>query len=372
MKALLKYSAPKCAFQCARMTLAILLAMGCSGKTGENGETEPTPEPTIPYETLSEYGLFEGDGSSQTPSNGVVPYTPISHLFSDYATKIRFIQVPEGKQITYENEEKWNFPEGSILIKTFAYLFDMRDPSLGQRLIETRLLIRQEDTWGVHTYLWNEEQTEASRKKAGVIVPVTWIDAQGEEQSVDYRVPNNNQCLGCHGDVGMTEQLGPRTRQLNTDHLYGETTVNQIDYINSLGWFDTPPPAFEERPSLVDPFGSADVETRARSYLEANCAHCHNNQQGFAVSSGLYLDVDTSNPVEYGVCRSPVAAGEGTGGFSFDILPGHPEKSILIFRMESTEPEVKMPEMPSLLYYPEGNALISQWIAEMPATGCGN
>ena len=92
-------------------------------------EIEEVPDPIVepepkemPYELLSEYALFVGNGASQIPAEGVMAYQPISPLFSDYSTKYRFIYVPQGMTIGYHNEEKWDFPAGSILVKTFSYL----------------------------------------------------------------------------------------------------------------------------------------------------------------------------------------------------------------------------------------------------------
>ena len=111
------------------------------------------------------------------------------------------------------------------------------------------------------------------------------------------------------------------------------------------------------------------MELRARSYLDANCGHCHNADIGFAVSSGLYLDVDTTDPSTYGVCRTPAAAGAGSGGFTYDIVPGLPQESVMVYRMGSTDPEVQMPEIASLTN-PGGISVISDWIAGMTPVGC--
>lgn len=337
-------------------------------------ETDPTDvvveEPkTLPYETLSEYALFEGNGASQMPVAGVIPYAPISPLFSDHSTKYRFLYVPEGKKITYQNEAKWDFPDGSILIKTFLYLDKIDEPDGGRRLIETRLMLKDAEGWTPHTYLWNDEQTEATRKREGARVEVSWLDVDGEVVELAYRVPNTNQCLGCHGDVGATELLGPRTRQMNQDYVYDDGVENQIDRLFRLGLFDVEPPVFAERLSLTLPTGPEDLTWRARSYLDANCGHCHNSGAGLATNSGLHLSFETDVPRDYGVCRSPVAAGSGSGDFEFDIVPGSPETSVMVFRMESEEPGVKMPEI-GQLHDPIGVAVVSEWIAAMEPGDC--
>jgi hypothetical protein len=90
------------------------------------------------------------------------------------------------------------------------------------------------------------------------------------------------------------------------------------------------------------------VERRARAYLHANCAHCHNEADtSMARLTGLHLDIDESDPVGLGCCRRPNSAGNGTGGRSFDLVSGDPEMSILVWRMRSTDPALRMPQLPN-------------------------
>src|SRR5690606_1213824 len=125
-----------------------------------------------------EFELF-ADARKQVPAEGVIPFDVISTLYADEAWKHRFVRIPKGKAIEYANEGSWDWPDGSILVKTFAFPIDARDPSLGERLIETRLLIKDEGKWTARTYLWNEEQTSTERLRVGGLVPVSYIDEQG-------------------------------------------------------------------------------------------------------------------------------------------------------------------------------------------------
>ena len=364
----------------AHTLLAIVMVAACSEGQIEEPVSEPEPidkppEEVIeevkemPYDTLSEYALVVGNGATQQPASGVIPYEPISPLFSDFSTKYRFLYVPEGKKIGYQNEAKWDFPDGSILVKTFAYLANLNEPAGERRLIETRLMLKDAEGWTPHTYLWNDEQTEATRKREGARVEVSWLDALGEMREITYRVPNTNQCLGCHGDTGVTEQLGPRTRQLNKEYAYVDGSENQIDKLHALGLFDVAPPDITERISLTSPSGDEDITWRARSYLDANCSHCHNPSIGVATNSGVHVNFETDNPIDYGVCRSPVAAGPGSGGFEFDIVPGNPEESIMVFRVGSEDPGIKMPEI-GTLHDPIGVEVLTEWIAGMEPRNC--
>ncbi len=327
------------------------------GDSPDGGSTEP------PYALLSQYGFFEGDGHTQEPVAGVVPFEVNSPLFADFAGKHRFIVLPRGGKITYGPGLPWVFPTGTFIVKTFSY---------GTRLIETRVLIKKASGWLPTTYLWNDGQTEAMLQLIGARVMVTVTDDMGASAPLEYRVPNQNQCYGCHGSPGATDVLGIKTRQLNRTFDYGSGPENQIDHMIGLGMFDGAVGGPETRSALPDPYGTGGtLETRARAWLEANCAHCH-NPAGAAGSTNLYLNVGTTNPIDFGVCRTPNAAGAGAGGRRFDIVPGKPDESVMTFRIASTAPEIKMPEMPIQLVDHRGVSLITEWIASLPTTVCGN
>ncbi|MBQ0771721.1 MAG: hypothetical protein KBT59_07735, partial [Sphingomonadales bacterium] len=106
------------------------------------------------------------------------------------------------------------------------------------------------------------------------------------------------------------------------------------------------------------------LNDRARGYLDVNCAHCH-NINGSASNSGLFLTYEETMPVRLGINKRPVAAGRGSGTHDFDIAPGDPEGSIMIYRLDSLEAGISMPEVGRSVVHDEGVALLSQWIAEM-------
>ena len=87
--------------------------------------------------------------------------------------------------------------------------------------------------------------------------------------------------------------------------------------------------------------------------------------RGAARTSGLYLDHAQTEPAKFGVCKAPVATGRGSGGLSYDIVPGMPDMSILMYRISSTEPEIRMPELGRNLVHAEGVALIREWIEQL-------
>ena len=334
------------------LSAAMLFALGCGG----GGDAESAPA------TLAEWGLFDAPTADASPADGVVPYDVIAALFMDHAVKHRYIAVPDGEVIAYRDDGPWDMPVGTVIVKAFGYPLDARDPSLGERLVETRLLVREEGGWRAYVYVWNDAQSEAAHVRAGARVDVEWIDETGAARMLRYRVPNVNQCDGCHGGDGPVELLGVRTRQLDRD--------GQIELLQELALFDRAPTPPADRPRFEDPFGAGDVDARARAYLDANCAHCH-REGGSGESTGLWLGAEISDERALGICRRPVAAGGGTGGLLYDVVPGDPDRSILVYRMESEDPEIKMPELPSQLADTDGATLIREWIAAMPPLDCG-
>ncbi|MBM4364242.1 MAG: hypothetical protein FJ104_16305, partial [Deltaproteobacteria bacterium] len=270
----------------------------------------------------------------------------------------------------------WDFPVGAILVKTFSYLTDARDPSKGERLLETRLLVHEPDGWTARTYVWNEAQTEARLERAGLVLATSFIDPSGNPVTNDYLVPGENDCRACHGKGDTTNTLGGKTLQLDRDHDYGAGPVNQIEHLASLGLFAAAPPPASARTRLVDPFGSAPIFDRVRSYFDGNCSHCHQPGDLPGSLSGFWLDFAstepaTNVPANWGICKQPTSAGGATCGRQLDVVPGAPDDSVLLCRLEATDPKVRMPPLGRTLVHAEGVALLREWVSGLPG-GCGN
>src|SRR5262249_34833132 len=148
---------------------------------------------------------------------------------------------------------------------------------------------------------------------------------------------------------------------------YGSGAENQIDHLASLGWIDAPSAESGARDRLSEPFGTGMLDARARSYLDANCGHCH-NPNAAAEWSGLYLNWDNMDTGRLGNCKSPSSAGD-TGGLKYDVVPGDPDHSVLPYRMQLTGSAYRMPES-SRVADTQGVDLIRQWIAAMPPMAC--
>ena len=311
---------------------------------------------------LSDYGFYKSPINKLIPTDSLFPYSLNSSLFSDYAFKRRFIKIPKGKKATFKATEVLEFPTGTILIKNFYYPSDFSKPEEQWSILETRLLINEPAGWKAITYIWNEEQTEAFLDVAGKSVAVNWIHSDGEKRLVNYTIPNMNQCKSCHALHGKTMPIGPTARQLSKRHEREE--VNQLSKMKSLGLLEGLPELSSIKALANYDDENENVNERARAWLEVNCGHCH-RPEGPAKTSGLHLMASISNPMARGVGKAPVAAGKGSGGLLYDIVPGKPEESIFIFRLASTDPGTMMPELGRTVVHDEGLALIREWILEM-------
>ncbi|KIC95733.1 SO2930 family diheme c-type cytochrome [Flavihumibacter solisilvae] len=326
--------------------------------------TAKQPSVSGKKEKLSEYGFFTGNLAELNPAEDVVPYQLNSSLFSNYAEKARFIKLPAGLTAQYNRDSVFGMPVGTILIKNFYYPADFRNPSKGRKILETRLLVHEQDGWNALPYIWNDEQTEAFYDVAGDVRKISYIDAGGKKVSTSYAIPNKNQCRGCHSNRDQLIPIGIAARHLNREYTFADGTKNQLEYWQQKGMLTGLPSSGLPANSKWDEAGSGSVESRARAYLDINCGHCH-QPNGAANTSGLMLDMHTSNPTALGIMKTPVAAGRGSGNLDYDIYPGHPDKSILVFRMNTTDPGIAMPEIGREQIHKEGVELVRQWIKGM-------
>jgi len=220
---------------------------------------------------LSELNLFKGSPSGLITNTTTHEYSLSTPLYSDYAYKFRTISLPRGAQMTYNDEGLLQFPDSTVISKTFYYLNDEQNPSLGKKLIETRLLIKINGAWSMGNYLWNEEQTDAFFSNSAPSVSVDWIDTNGSNRSVNYKVPFSINCTQCHNINNVTRPIGPKARNLNFTY----NGKNQLQYFVDKGLLSGVPDVsqIERLPDWVD--SSFTLQERARAYIDMNCAHCH-------------------------------------------------------------------------------------------------
>ena len=320
-------------------------------------------------ERLSDWGLVvqQGDALAVHPDSSV--YALNTALFSDYAKKLRTVYIPNGKQAQYHPDDTFAFPVGSVISKTFFYPIDANAAVLTQtswsgnpqqidldhhRLIETRLLVKQADGWDALPYVWSGDDAYLTITGALQQLPT----ANGD--SITYLVPSKNQCASCHATnhtSGLLLPIGPKARHLNrVDPIHGDNQIQRWQRHGKLTGVTLPLPA---NAAMDD--DSADVAHRARSYLDINCGHCH-NPHGAADTSGLLLNYAQHPLDKMGFCKPPIAAGSGSGGRLYSIVPGHAEQSILSYRLRSTKAAAMMPELGRTLAHQEGIELIDEWI----------
>jgi uncharacterized repeat protein (TIGR03806 family) len=337
-------------------------------------------------EHLSDWHVLDVAGGRLAPNAGVLPYDLVTPLFSDYAHKLRTVWMPAGKSAAYSADQAFEFPVGTILSKTFYYprgagaadavlrTYDAEPgaPAAGLdlsrvRLVETRLLVRRADGWTALAYVWNADQTGADLQRTGDARTLALVDAKGHGQTFTYVVPNENQCASCHVTNlrrGVFTPLGPKARNLNRTLAYTQGPSNQIARWVQAGFLAGVPAG--ELPRAADwRDAQAPLAERARSYLDVNCAHCHQSN-GTASNTALRLDAPGPTDWSLGLCKASVAAGKGTGDRIYDIVPGKPDDSILAFRLASNEGGVMMPELGRSTVHQEGVQLIRDWIAALP------
>ncbi|MCE9529837.1 MAG: PQQ-dependent sugar dehydrogenase [Planctomycetes bacterium] len=294
---------------------------------------------------LSETGLFESTKDLK-PAKGLIPYSVNSELWSDGATKERFIAIPGDAKIGYEtitypqpspgSLPGWGFPDGTVLVKNF---FLETEPGKKRRL-ETRLLVVQrvggneevgDQVWSGYTYLWNDEQTDAELADIkGVDRTYTVKTATGQREQ-KWHFPSRAECTMCH-TVTAKYALGVNTMQMNRDHDYGGVTANQLATLDHIGIFDRKLPAAPEKLAKIIDYRDekADINDRARAYLHANCSHCHRKWGG---GNAEFQLLSTLPIKELGVLD--VKPGQG----AFDLkdprilTPGEPDRSMLYHRM---------------------------------------
>lgn len=357
-------------FAFALCMLLTALYISCSEKDDEYVPVSPvTVDLTqVPYAKLSDYKFFEGDIKNQIPSLNVIPYEPASSLFTDYASKKRFIWMPSGVKASYVADGKiLDFPVGTVLIKTFYYT--TIQPENKTQIIETRLMIRKEDKWHFYEYLWNDEQTEANLVTGADFVnggskTITFTKPSGEVITTDYRIPSDAECFACHKINEIGTPIGVKPQNLNHNHLYGTTNKNILAKLVEQGYLESYP---ENIVSTVDYHDvTQPLDLRLRSYLDANCAHCHQDQarcyyRPIRLGFGL-TDIDSN----IGIC---VLADEPiSSSLQKVVSPGNYNKSIMHFRLSSNDESERMPLLGRTIVHDEGVELLRQWISSLTQT----
>jgi len=346
---------------------------------------------------LSEYQLFDNPcDPTQNPSDRGLPYTLSAPLFTDYASKYRFVFMPEGQTATYVDDEVFEFPVGTVITKTFAMPADVDNRGVDNELIiETRLLIKKQAGWVARPYVWNSEGTEATWDLTGELVAINNLKHGDDTLSFNYGVPNQTSCTTCHqfnpngsddkvDGVDPTPNrfspIGPKARYLNSDYDFGNGPENQLQKWVASNMLTGLPAdsgniqtaaAFSDTTPLANYSGSFEQLTAtSKAWLDINCGHCH-RKEGQASNTAFRAGYNTpwaGNERFHGACA--VAVSGASEGSARIIEPGDSSSSLLYNRMNTTEAGDAMPPLGRAVIHKEGTALIKAWIDAMDPTLC--
>lgn len=364
--------------------VSITSFIACS-ENNDDGYTPVSPVVVdltqVPYSKLSDYKFFEGDMKNQVPSLGVLPYEPASSLFTDYALKKRFVWMPKGVKATFNGSNNViELPVGAALIKTFYYN-NVQDitPIGATRIIETRVMIRKANGWIFAEYIWNAEQTEAFLNMNGSSASITWKDENDVIKTVsNYRIPSAEECLICHkvdvnqgsGIVSAAIPIGIKPQNLNFSYNYGTVSKNQLTKWIDEGYLENAIPSnFESTINYKD--ASQPLEKRVRSYLDINCAHCHQEGSHCSYRPMRFAFSETggvNGRTNQGVCQDTQDMAGFPGALSKIINPGNFNRSMLYYRLDTEEPSYRMPLTGRSIIHEEGVDLIKEYINSL--SGC--
>jgi hypothetical protein len=339
---------------------ALLLATLLAGCWSEDTPRLPGPDLSMPHElpdfarapdaqpptgaaALADTGLY-ADFAAGTLAPGVIAYTPRYELWSDGATKRRWLYLPPGATIDTSDMDHWAFPIGTKAWKEFTF---------DGTVVETRLLEKlwdapRGDGWWEVAYLWNADHTAATAVPDGI----------DNSFGTFHRVPSQEECGWCHANV-RDVLIGVSALQLGAPD--GDGTLARLA---ADGRLSHPPAA-----SYVPP--GAGVVQEALGYLHGNCGHCHSPQSGFAVSTRLAMRLLVTDKTPeltdtYTTSiRQKMYHVYQPGDVSLGVVPGAPDQSQLYVRMGLRD-DWSMPPRCSQKIDPTGLATVRDWILQLP------
>ncbi len=290
------------------------------------------------YPKLSDYGIYKDNPADIIATDSFKLYELSSQLFTDYAEKQRLVKLPANAKMNIVDNGLLDFPDGTMLVKTFFYYHDKRNTAAGKRMIETRLLIKAQGKWNVAVYVWNDNQTEAYLSTTGQNTPVKWIDENGTSRTISYHIPNKKECATCHNSHNTVVPIGPKVRNLNRMVVRNGSMQNQLEYLHQEGLLNDVNPAFlDELPDYNNT--ALGLDKRARAYFEINCSHCHKDG-GFNGNRPLWLAYEKS----------------------FEASNLQRYQNLIVLRMQ----QHRMPKLGTTIIHDEGLALINAYVDSLP------
>ncbi|MDF1754123.1 MAG: PQQ-dependent sugar dehydrogenase [Verrucomicrobiales bacterium] len=304
---------------------------------------------------LSETGLFEQSDIDQ-PKPGVYEFSIHESMWQDGATSRYHIALPgeTGIETGIIHQANGNmrattiWPEDAVLAKTI---------SLRSAPIETQILHFDGEAWNGYSYLWNDKGTDA-----------LLVGPEGAEVDVDsrhwhggskYRVPSRAECMRCHTSWNQfTAAFEPM--QLSGFSRFPKQSPEKI--ATELGITDSNFFLKNQSGHLSNSRKGAPLDKKARSWLHANCAHCHRRNGGG--SAPLEVNFERSTVESQMLWEMPTRGDFGLSDARI-VVPGQPWRSVLNYRISSVG-SGHMPPLGSREVDKSAAALLWKWVAEMP------
>lgn len=303
--------------------------------------------------TLAETGLCT-NAACTTYASDVHAYTPQYTLWSDGATKKRWIYLPPGTQIDTTDMNYWKFPVGTKLWKEFT-----RD---GTR-VETRYMVKllADDTmlgaWSFASYQWNATDDATTLASTSGV-----MNANGTQ----HDIPSKQNCRRCH-ENNPSRVLGFQAMSLDFQGATGELDLSDLVSSNLL---TTPPAAPGSAGQPYFPLPGTAIDKAAFGYMHANCGGCHNPHSAVFSTTPLELRMDVTKLATVDVVPAHVTTVNvnGTvGGLTGPIVkPNDPANSVIIIRTTATTSPPKMPEIGTEIVDPTGQSVLTAWINQPP------
>jgi len=273
--------------------------------------------------------------------------------------------IPNLDQVGRTEQDGWNFPEETVLIKNFSMPLDDRNPAGAKKRIETRLMYLKGGAWRGYSYEWNDGETDAQLLTTGKTRPFTRIGRDGNSYNYNWNYPSRSDCFSCHTQAA-NYVLGLTTAQMNFDFTYPASGVkdNQLRTLDFLSIFDERISSNISDLAKMPDHGdlTATFQNRARAYLASNCSMCH--RPG---STGGTMDLrwENTNAALNAIGVFPSSGDLGLPDARI-INSGKPESSVLLSRMRATNAN-RMPRIGSTLVDEDGSKLIEDWIKQLSA-----
>ena len=306
----------------------------------DNGINDQIEDNLVFKQKLSDYALYKGNISDLIPCEKAEVLDIASALFTDYAEKQRLIILPKGQRMKARGNGLPDFPDGTIIAKTFFYQNIENQRTYRKHILETRLLIKHQGQWNASTYKWNDAQDEAYLLKHGATVRVSFIDEKGNSGKTNYKIPSRADCISCHRQNDQILPIGLQLRNINIVISRQQHYVNQLEYLQQKGKLDIS--NTNQIATTIDYSNEAEpLEKRARAYLDINCAHCHQPS-----GTGYITQLDLRNETPINLTAIWLKQGK------------------IIYRM-TTPGDLHMPKIGTTIQHDAGVKLILDYISKL-------